>query len=80
MYPLAAIGTGVELKDWVLLIAGNIFMVVLVVRAVGYYAKREWGEMVAHLMAGVIVAGLVYATDSSIKLMKTLWDMFAGGS
>lgn len=79
LIPLA-IGSGVELKDWILLVAGNVFIVVLAVRAVGYYAKREWGEMLGHLVAGIIVAGLVYATDQSIGILRTLWGMIAGGA
>lgn len=70
-------GDGTDFKNWVLLIAGNLFIVVLVVRAVGYYAKREWGELLGHMCAGIVVAGLVYATDGSIGLLQNAWGLIA---
>lgn len=71
-------GDASGLKDWVLLIAGNIFVIFLVARAVGYYARREWGEMIGHLLAGVLVAGLVYSTDATVNLLKEAWQKLIG--
>lgn len=48
---LAALTTGSDLKTWVLLIAGNVFIIILVIRAITYYAKREWGELIGHFLA-----------------------------
>ena len=47
--------TGADFKDWVLVIAGNIFIAILVLRAIGHYFKREWGELFGHIAAGVLV-------------------------
>lgn len=71
--------TGTGLRDAVLVVLGNVFVIILAVRAVGYYAKREWGEMVVHLVGGVVVAAIVYFPDSVVTLLKNLWNLFAGG-
>lgn len=68
--------TGAGFKDWVLVILGNIFVVILAIRAVGYYARREWGEMTAHLLGGVLVAAIVYFPDQIVTLLKTVWGLF----
>ncbi len=79
MLQLAAdLTTGKDLKDWVILIAGNVFIVIMAVRAIGYYAKREWGELIGHLMAAVVIAGLVYAPDAAVSLFKGIWGKVAG--
>jgi hypothetical protein len=70
--------TGAEFKDWVLVIAGNIFIIVFVGRALGFYAKREWGEFFLHIFGGIIVAGFVYANNTTINILKDLWGIFAG--
>lgn len=71
--------TGLDFKDWVLVIAGNIFIVIFVVRAIGYYAKKEWGEMIAHIGVAIVLAGFIYATDTSITLLQNIWNLFTGG-
>ncbi|MCF3100083.1 hypothetical protein [Streptomyces roseoverticillatus] len=75
-----ALSNGDELKTWVIAVAGNIFLIVLAVRAIGHYAKREWGELLAHFMAGVVVAGFVYASDSTKGMLTAIWNKVAGGA
>lgn len=70
--------TGTDLKDWVLLLAGNIFVVILAVRSVGYFAKREWGEFTGMIIAAVLVAGFVYFPDQAISVLKQVWQTFLG--
>ncbi|MET9365793.1 hypothetical protein ABZX93_33460 [Streptomyces sp. NPDC006632] len=67
------------MKTWVFLIAGNIFLIVLVVRAIGHYAKREWGDLIGHVIAGVVVAGFVFATDTTKGMFIEIWNKVAGG-
>lgn len=67
--------TGVDFKNAVLLLAGNIFIIVLAVRMLGHYAKREWGEMVASLIGAIIVAFIVYANDAAVALLKRVGEM-----
>ncbi|MEU8580536.1 hypothetical protein [Streptomyces abikoensis] len=73
-----ALTTGAELQSWVLLVAGNIFLIVLAVRAIGHYAKREWGELLGHFVAGVVVAGFVFASDTSKAMLIAVWNKVAG--
>jgi hypothetical protein len=72
--------TGADFKDWVLVIAGNIFIAILVLRSIGHYFKREWGELFGHLAAGVLVGGLIYANNETINVLKGFWGLLAGGS
>ncbi|OEJ20884.1 hypothetical protein [Streptomyces subrutilus] len=73
-----ALTTGAELYSWIAIIAGNIFLIVLIVRAVGHYAKREWGELVGHVITGVIVAGFVFATEATKNMFVEIWTKVAG--
>ncbi|ARZ69188.1 MULTISPECIES: hypothetical protein [Streptomyces] len=73
-----ALSSGAELKSWVFLIAGNIFLIILAVRAIGHYAKREWGELLGHFLAGVVVAGFVFAPDESKDMLIAVWKKVAG--
>jgi hypothetical protein len=72
--------TGADFKDWVLVIAGNIFIAILVLRSIGHYFKREWGELFGHLAAGVLVGGLIYANNETINVLKGFWGLISGGS
>ncbi|MER5971637.1 hypothetical protein ABT112_18200 [Streptomyces sp. NPDC002055] len=74
----AELTDGSDLKKWILLIAGNVFIVILAVRGIGYYAKREWGELIGHLMAAVVIAGIVYAPNVAVDLFKGIWNKVAG--
>ncbi|MFC8875587.1 hypothetical protein [Streptomyces ardesiacus] len=73
-----ALTSGADLKTWVFLIAGNIFLIVLVVRSIGHYAKREWGDLIGHIIAGVVVAGFVFATETTKTMFVEIWNKVAG--
>ena len=72
--------TGADFKDWVLVIAGNIFIAILVLRAIGHYFQREWGELFGHIAAGVLVGGLIYANNQTINVLKGFWGLVSGGN
>lgn len=74
--PLAV--TGTSFKDWVLVIAGNVFIVVLVVRGIGHWVKREWGDLIVHFLVAILLAAFVYMTDQTVAVMKTLAKMIFG--
>ncbi|CAM5453338.1 hypothetical protein SALBM311S_05304 [Streptomyces alboniger] len=73
-----ALTSGADLKTWVFLIAGNIFLIILVVRAIGHYAKREWGELIGHVITGILVAGFVFATDTTKTMFVEIFNKVAG--
>jgi hypothetical protein len=71
-------GDGADFKDWVLALAGNIFIVLFIVRSVGAYAKKEWSELTVNILAGVLIAGFVYFTDGTIDVLKQIWTLITG--
>ncbi len=74
------LGTGADLKTWVLLIGGNIFICVLVVRLIGDFAKRAWGDLIGTFIAAVFVAGCIYYPDQMVTVFQTLWTKVSGGN
>lgn len=62
--------TGEDFKTAVLLILGNIFIIILAVRTLGHWMKREWGEMTAHIVGAILVAFVVYAPDTAVSLLN----------
>lgn len=69
---------GADIKDWVLLIAGNLFVIILVIRALSCYAKKEWGEMFGLLAISAILAWIIWGTDSFINFLEWLRTRFTG--
>lgn len=65
--------TGSGIKEWVLAIVGNLFIVVLVVRMVSHYAKAEWGALMTSLAAAIVLVGFIYFPDDVISILKTAW-------
>lgn len=65
-------------EELVLKILGNIFMVIAAVRAIGYYVKKEWGEMIGHVIFSVVLAGFIYFTDQTLGIFKFLWNVTFG--
>lgn len=61
-----------ELKDWAILVVGNIFIVLLLIRTVGAWAKREYGDLFTNLAIAIVIGFLVYANDSAIALIQQL--------
>lgn len=66
------------IKNTVLIAAGNIFIIIFVVRSIGAYAKKEWGELVTNILAAIILVGFIYFTDSSINTFKWIWQQMTG--
>jgi hypothetical protein len=71
--------TGLAFRDWALVIAGNIFVIILAVRAIGYYARRNWSDMTAHVIGGVLVAGIIFFPDRVLTLLQNAWTLFTSG-
>ena len=74
-----AITDGAAAKDWVLLIGGNVFIIILVVRGLAHYAKKEWGELIGFLGASIVVASFVYFPTQTIDFIKQILKFFGIG-
>ncbi|MGN9821920.1 hypothetical protein ACTMUQ_42410 [Streptomyces sp. SD11] len=74
----APLTTGAELKDWILIVVGNLFAAFLAVRALGHFIKKEWGEMVTLAVAAVFVGAIVWAPDGVKDVLVGVWDKVAG--
>ena len=71
--------TGAELKDYVIILAGNIFIVILIIRMISHYAKREWGDLLTNFLVAVFIAWIVYSTDTFINFLRWLANKISGG-
>ncbi|MFF6852751.1 hypothetical protein [Streptomyces antimycoticus] len=80
MYHLLAapLTTGAELKDWILIITGNVFFAILAMRATGHFLKKEWGEMVTMGVAAVFVAAVIWYPDGVKDVLTGIWNKVAG--
>ena len=65
-------------KDWAILTVGNLFIIILLIRVIGAWAKREWGDLFTNLVGAVVIAFLVYANDSAVALLKQLANLAFG--
>ncbi|MFE0654368.1 hypothetical protein ACFVZH_38120 [Streptomyces sp. NPDC059534] len=74
----AELTTGAALKDWVLVVVGNLFMAFLAIRAVGHFIKKEWGEMVTLAVAAVFVGAIVWAPAVVKDMLVGVWNKVAG--
>ncbi|MGV9315206.1 TcpD family membrane protein [Streptomyces sp. NPDC003691] len=74
----APLTTGAELKDWVLIVVGNLFAAFLAVRALGHFIKKEWGEMVTLLVAAVFVGAIVWAPEAVQDMLTGVWGKVSG--
>lgn len=68
--------TGTDFKAMALIVIGNVFIVVLAVRAFGSWMKQQWGELIATVVGAILVAGFVYFPDQAIGLLQNLWKTF----
>jgi hypothetical protein len=74
----ATIPTGIAIKDAVLVLAGNVFIIIFIIRSVGSWAKKEWGELIVNMLAAVVIGGLVYFTADAVEMLKAVWTLVVG--
>ncbi len=71
--------TGAALKNAILIIIGNAFIVFLAIRAFGAWARKEWGELFGVIAGAVLVAGIIYFPDQIVSLLQAIWKLLTGG-
>lgn len=62
--------TGSWIKDWILIIAQNVFVVLLAIGAVKAFGKKAWVTFVTLAIAGAITAFFVYFPTEAVELLK----------
>lgn len=62
--------TGSWLKDWILIIAQNAFVVILAYNAVKAFGKKAWVAFVTLVIAGAIAAFFIYFPTEAVDLLK----------
>ncbi|WP_432089591.1 hypothetical protein [Streptomyces sp. bgisy095] len=70
----ATLTDGSNLKDWILLVAGNLLIAAIAVRAVRHFLKEDWGGMITMCVAVVFVGGFVWFPDQTKALFGLVWD------
>ena len=70
--------TGESLKNALLLIIGNAFIVFLAIKAFGSWARKEWGELTALVAGAVVVSGFIYFPTQVVNLLKGIWTALTG--
>lgn len=71
--------TGDVFTNWLLAILGNVFLLILVYRAVGHYARNEKGELLGHVALGILVAGFVYMPTQVVGIFKGAFSLITQG-
>lgn len=74
----APLTTGAELKDWILIVVGNLFAAFLAIRAVGYFIKDEWGKMITLAVGAVFVGAIIWAPDAVQGFLTGVWGKVSG--
>lgn len=70
--------TGENVKTWIVQLAGNLLIVVLIVFAVKNFISQQWGAMIATLLGGAFVAWIIWFTDSFTAFLKAIVTAFGG--
>ncbi|MEU7153825.1 hypothetical protein AB0B15_38295 [Streptomyces sp. NPDC045456] len=77
---IAALTTGSELKNWILVVVGNLFAAFLAVRAVGHFIKDEWGKMITLGVAAVFVGAIIWVPDAVKDVLTGVWGKVSGSA
>ncbi|WP_016996910.1 MULTISPECIES: hypothetical protein [Kocuria] len=67
------------LKDFAIVVIGNLFIIILLIRVIGSWAKRDYTDLFTNLVLAVVIAFLVYANDQAVALLQQLATMAFGG-
>ncbi len=67
-----------SVKNALITILGSVVMIILLIRIVTAYGKKQYGEMITELLAVVFVAWFVFTPDSAQNTIKALAKMIFG--
>jgi hypothetical protein len=74
----APLTTGADLKIWILVVLGNLFIAVAAIRFFGCWVKKDYGEMITLFVAAVLLVGFIWFPDSTIGVFKGIWSKVSG--
>lgn len=62
----------------VLKLVGSIVLIILIVRLVNAYGKRQWGELVTEILAFIVIGFVVYFPQQALALLKSIMTSIFG--
>jgi len=65
-------------KTMVLAAAGTLVAVILIIRIVSAYAKKNWGEIITEIAGVIVVLWFVSSPDSAIGTLNTIRQSIFG--
>lgn len=60
------------LKDWALTGAGNIFVIILAVGGLYFWASDRHGKLAAYVLSGAVVAAIIFNYDTVFTFLTNL--------
>ncbi|PRZ39670.1 hypothetical protein CLV47_11834 [Antricoccus suffuscus] len=67
-----------SLKNLVIKVLGTVLIIILLVRIMNAYAKRQWGEIVAEVIGVIVVGFFVWTPDTAIGLLQDITSSIFG--
>lgn len=68
-----------SLKNSLITILGSVVMIILVIRIVTAYGKKQYGELITEVIAVIFVAWFVFTPASAQSTIVALAKMIFGG-
>lgn len=59
-------------KTWILAAAGTVVVIILIVRIVIVYGRKQWGELVTEVAAASFVFWFCFFNDQAVQTLKDL--------
>jgi hypothetical protein len=72
--------SGSSLKTAILGICGTIFVIMLAAKVLNAWAEEKYGKMVTLLVAGAVVAFVVFFPDQAVAVLKNIGSSIGSGS
>lgn len=61
-----------SVKGTVITLVGTLVVIILVIRVSTAYARKQWGELIAEVVAIIFVGWFVWNTDGAISTIKAI--------
>lgn len=68
------------LQNTVVQVVASVIIIVLVVRLVGAYIRRGWGEMVAEVAFVLVIGWFVWFPDSAESALRSITGSITGSA